>query len=797
MSKNGIGSLERGDRLAPQRETIALLAQALGLSPADRVRFEAAAARPSHPRSRDIAVPPAESARQRLPLSLTSFIGREQECAEISRLVLESRLVTLTGPGGIGKSRTALEVARAAGDAASGDVKLVELAPVADPSLVGTTIARALEIREPSNATATAAIVALLKAKSLLLILDNCEHVIDEVRVVASAIVSDCPEVTVLATSREPLNVSGERAYRLASLQVPPPGNTLTAETARAYSAVALFVDRALASDARFSVTDQNAPILADIARRLDGIPLAIELAAAKVKVLAPHQLVQRLDERFRLLTGGDRTKLPRHQTMRALIDWSYDLLSDAERRLFRGLSIFAGGFTLETANAVMETDVLDVLSSLVDKSLVQPDFTGDETRYALLESTRQYAAEKLIENGEAELVARAHARAYLELAERLDRAAPTTPDRELYAQSEPELQNWRAALEWALAGKGDVVLGERLVGALSVVWWDLPSEEGQRWVRVALAAAEESHPPAVLAKLDLTAAQLEAVVHQYQSSYDSAQRALGRYRDLDDALGIAHAQRISGRALLYLSRVAEGVAFLESALASYRTLGYRRGIAQVLHGLGNAADMSGDFEQGRRHLAAAAALFEETGAAGAAAAMLVDLAEAEFHAGDALAALGLLENALALNRANPRGSFIWRTLSNRSAYLVAVGRFDEATADAREALVLARDAQHETTAAFAIQHVAAATALRPAENAERARDDCSRAARLLGFVEQRLTDLGPLREITERREAERLLAALRDTLGPGDVDRMMNEGRSWSESRAVAEALSANPPPH
>jgi predicted ATPase/DNA-binding XRE family transcriptional regulator len=792
MSRNGIGALERGDRLVPQRETIALLAQALGLTPDQRAAFEAAAHRPSHPRSRQERIPAEPDARRNeLPVSLTSFVGRDAECAQIAALVREHRLVTLTGTGGIGKTRAALQVGNLAIEAAT-NVRLVELAAVHDASLVMTTVARAAGILETPDSTTMEALVAFLRHESLLLILDNCEHVIAQVHAIVTAIVRDSPSVHVLATSREPLKVAGEHIYRLPSLRVPSIDEDVAAEAARQYGALALFADRALASDARFAITDQNAPIVADICRRLDGIPLAIELAAARVKVLAPRQLAQKLHERFRLLTGGDRNALPRHQTMRALIDWSYDLLTNDERRMFRSLSIFRGGFTFELADAVVgkEFELLDVLSSLVDKSLVGADFSGEETRYALLESTREYAREKLAESGEHEAVARAHATAYLGLAEHLERLWGTTPDRLWNAQSEPELENWRAALEWALAERGDVLLGERLVVALSHAWWDLPSEEGRRWLDVALASSNDAQPPALLAKLQLTSARFDAVVNQYEPSLAAAESALERYRELDDALGIADAQRIAGRALLFMNRFREAEEMLDAALDAYRSLGARRRIAQVLHNLATASDMAGDVDLARSRLAAAVTIFEETGADVIAASIMVDLAETEFHAGDVVAALRISEDALEINRAQPRGCFIWRTLSNRAAYLIAAERYDEARNDAREALGLARAAQHDTTVAFAMQHLAAVAAFQPAEDSQRARERLAHAARLLGYVEGRLIALGPVRDFTEQREADALHATLDRALNAGELAALMHEGRGWPADRAVAEAL-------
>lgn len=371
-----------------------------------------------------------------LPRQLTSFIGRDHVIAEISALIDKHPLVTLVGAGGSGKTRCAIQVGAELLDGSGDGAWLADLAPISNNASVVNVAAQTLNVKEHADRALADTLVAFLKRKRLLLILDNCEHVIEQVRQLTAAILHECPDVHVLATSREPLNISGEATFRMPPLAIPPGSDGLFAEGVSRYGAVQLFVDRALLSNNRFAFTEENAPYVAEICRRLDGIPLAIELAAARVKVLSPQQLARKLDERFRVLTGGDRSALPRQQTMRALIDWSYDLLSNDERTLFRKLSIFAGGFTLETAAATCsdgdmdEIVVLDLLTSLVDKSLVQAEPHTDETRYRLLESTRQYAREKLLEAGEEHATARAHALCFAALGERLGAAYESTPDR-------------------------------------------------------------------------------------------------------------------------------------------------------------------------------------------------------------------------------------------------------------------------------------------------------------------------------------------------------------------------------
>ena len=337
-----------------------------------------------------------------------------------------------------------------------------------------SAIASGLGVRPEPNRPLLETLLAYLKNRALLLILDNCEHVIAEAAHVAGTLLANCARVRILATSREPLKVAGEHTYRLPSLSLP--------------SAVALFTDRARAADHHFELSDENAPIVAELCGHLDGIPLAIELAAARVNLLSLRAIAEKLSDRFRLLSGGERSALPRQQTMRAAIDWSYDLLGSPEQRLFERLSVFAAGCTLAAATAlyatedVAEDDVLEVLSSLVDKSLVVVEFEEDEPRYRLLESFREYAREKLAARGEQTTMTHRHLAACLELAERLDRART-----ERYGVWRPlapaEMDNWRVALQFALRDRCDALLGQRLVAVLPV--GSMPIEVRQ-WLHLA-----------------------------------------------------------------------------------------------------------------------------------------------------------------------------------------------------------------------------------------------------------------------------------------------------------------------
>ena len=717
-----------------------------------------------------------------LPRQLTSFVGRDEEMAEIAALIEAHSLVSLVGTGGAGKTRCAIQLGAELVGGPRDGVWFVELAPISDPALVTSAIARVLSVQGSANRPLLDTLLSHLKRKGLLLIIDNCEHLIDEVRKVSAAILQGCPDVHILTTSRERLNIAGEEVYRVPSLPVP--------------SAMQLFRDRAASADKRFALTEENEPYVAEVCRQLDGIPLAIELAAARVKVLSPQQLAQKLDERFRVLTGGDRSALPRQQTMRALIDWSYDLLADDERAIFRRLSIFAGGFTLETASAVCsderidELSVLDLLSSLVDKSLVQAEPAGGGMRYRLLESTRQYAHEKLREGDEETTTARAHAVAFVALAELLDLDYQTTPERAWFVQAKAEIENWQAALAWALSEQHDVLLGQRLAGALRYIWDRLGAAEGRRWVRASLSAVDDATPASVVANLYLNEAQLDATLIQYKASYAAAEQALVRYRELGDALGTARAERFAGRALVLMGQIAEGEALLSQALSSSRALGARLLTGHVLQSLADAREGSGDVSAARAFYAEALAIFQSADAERFAAVTLTNLAELEFHAGDVLTALRLAADALAAYRALTDVRTVSQTLSNMASYLVALDRYDEARTHAREALTLSRNVQFDFVLLLSLQHLAAVAAFCTDREDERTKHNPARAARLLAYVDVRLATIEALREYTEQQEYDKSLAALRKLLGEDELARLMDEGRAWNEDKAVGVAM-------
>ena len=441
-----------------------------------------------------------------LPVQLTSFVGREREMAEVKRLLSTTRLLTLTGPGGTGKTRLALQAAADLLDRYAGGAWLVELATLSDPSLIGQAVAAALCIQEQPGRSLDEVLIDYLRYKRLLLLLDNCEHLVEACARLADRLLRACPDLTILVSGREALSIAGEVTFQVPSLRVPPvpdPADPPPASAMLAYEATRLFVERAQAARPDFRLTDANAPAVAQICYRLDGIPLAIELAAARVKVLPPEQIAARLSDRFRLLTGGSRTALPRQQTLQALIDWSWDLLPEPERRLLRRLSVFAGGWTLEAAEAVASgdaggqesLDVLEGLVQLVAKSLVM---AGDEGRYHLLETIRQYARDRLWAAGEGEALRDRHAGFFLALALEAD---PHLAGPNMVLVGAGGVDSPETALAKILAGAdlvqlytGLIFRGPALPGAIIAALPGLLAERGFASLAAAVGADPEAY---------------------------------------------------------------------------------------------------------------------------------------------------------------------------------------------------------------------------------------------------------------------------------------------------------------
>ena len=562
-----------------------------------------------------------------LPQQTTSFIGREKQVEEVKTLLEKTRLLTLTGSGGGGKTRLGLQVAADVLEHYPDGAWLVELAPLADPALVTQAVAQVLGVREEAGKPLAQTLVDFLKAKHLLLVLDNCEHVLDACSRLVDTLIRSCPNVQVLASSREGLGIAGELTYRIPSLSLPDPKQAVTVDNVGQYEAVQLFIERALFHLPTFAVTHANAPALASVCQRLDGIPLALELSAARIRSLSIEEINSKLDNRFRLLTGGSRTALPRQQTLRALIDWSYDLLNAQEKALLCRLCVFAGGWTLEAAEAVAvgedieDWEMLDFLTSLTDKSLVVAEAEQGQTRYRLLETVRQYARDRLLEDGGGATVHDRHLEWFLRLAEEVKPNLFGPEQARWFELLETEHDNFRAALEWCRAGgAGQPGPGERtedldtaemqvrLTVALSRFWGTRGYlREGQAWLREAMSRLSPATPP-----LRRNAVLFSVAWYALRSrDFVSARLYYGQSLDIlrEQAHKLGERPRL-GSTLNHLAGVAQAEGHYEeartlygNAIADFREQGDEEAVGMVLQNLGELALMNQDYEAARVHL--------------------------------------------------------------------------------------------------------------------------------------------------------------------------------------------------
>jgi predicted ATPase/DNA-binding SARP family transcriptional activator len=778
------------------------------------------------------AAPAAPAAvRHNLPVPMTSFIGRRREVAEIEALLGRanrgSRLLTLIGPGGGGKTRLALEVARELlriADRQSGSeehepadpppeaglagraspfpdgVWLVELAALADPALVTAAVARVLGVTETAGRRLAETLAEVLRPKRLLLLLDNCEHLADACAALAHTLLAAAPAIQILATSREALRVPGELLYRVPPLSLPAAAGAAAARdgsgedavaAAAASEAVQLLVDRIRWGEPAFTLTPDRADAVQQICRRLDGIPLAIELAAARAPVLGVAGVAARLGDALSLLRGGARGAEPRQQTLRAALDWSYALLPPAERTLLDRLAAFAGGWTLAAAEAVCgrpapdrrspaPDGVLDLLARLLDKSLIQVAETDGEVRYRLLEIVRQYAAERLDAGGEADGVRRRHAEHYLELAEA---AAPELRGPRQVAwldRLQAEHDNLRQAIDWSVAA-GQAELALRLTGALWRFWYlrGHPGE-GRRWLAAALGCNQEGLD-GPRAQALLGAGALAHNQADFAAARPPLEEAVRLYRALRDSRGMYAA--LGSLAMVPLSQGDHGAAraLLEEALALARRLGGTRGIAECLSNLGIAALEQGDLLAAREYLEEALALKRQLGDRHAIAGGLGLLATLALSQGDHGAARSLLQESLAMAREVGNRQEVADQL--RALGVAAQAQGDDAAARACfvESLTLKRDLGNRLGIAECLERLAALAG---------SRADPSRAARLFGAAEALRATIGAPLPPSASGAHEREVALVRAALDPPLFAEATAAGRALSLDAAVAEAL-------
>ncbi|HND47370.1 MAG TPA: tetratricopeptide repeat protein, partial [Anaerolineales bacterium] len=669
------------------------------------------------------------------PTQLSTFIGREKEVAQIKQRLEKNHLVTLTGSGGIGKTRLSIQTAsELLGEYPIG-VWLVELAPLTDPALVPQTVCAALGVKPEGGTPEIEALINYMREKKILLVMDNCEHLIEACAQLCDTLLHACSQLRIIASSREALGIEGENAYRVPSLSLPDPKSGL--HVIEDSEAVKLFMERAAAVLPEFQMTEANAMVIAQICQRLDGIALAIELAASRVKMLKVEQIASRLDDAFRLLTGGSRTALPRQQTLRALIDWSYNLLADDEKIFLLRLSVFMGGWTLEAAEAVCgNPDALDSLTHLADKSLVSVDLEhGDEPRYYLLETVRQYAREKLMETEEVVQLRDAHLAYFLKTAERI---AP-----ELYTRKMPywldyleaEYANFQAALEWAQ--EHDIDAGSRLCNALFRLWqnrgeilregldwckkflylshdkqisprawvlihatrlasvqsptWTAP--ECQAWLEESLNLARKlGDEVCIVTALE----ELGFIEYIGTRNFDKARDLLGQSltlsRQINYDLGASYALDWLGRTAIEQEDFPTGLILLKESLSILIRFGDLRRWGLVLNQIGAIHEIQGNWNEAQSFYEQALSVAQEAQSHLHISLGLSSLGSLAVGIGDFNRAITLLDQARELVQGTPNDKFLPMALSNIGEVARFQGNFDQAAAFYNESLSLPQE---------------------------------------------------------------------------------------------------------
>jgi len=646
------------------------------------------------------------SPRHNLPLQLSSFIGRAKERAEVIVLLAKHRLVTLVGAGGIGKTRLSLEAAREMLDTFPDGLWFVELAPLSDPALMPQVIVNTLGLIEQANRTPQIILTDFLKAKKSLIIFDNCEHLIQACAQTAETLLQSCPNLHILATSREALSIAGETVYFVPALTTPDPLPS-TLDILLQYDAVRLFVERSQSTIHDFSLTEANASAIAQICHHLDGIPLALELAAARVKLLRVEEIAARLDDRFRLLTSGSRTALPRHQTLQALIDWSHDLLSENERLLLRHLSVFAGGWTLEAAESVCEDEniqkheMLDLLTQLVNKSLILVEHKqGQETRYHMLETIRQYAREKLWAAGEGESMRRRHLAYFVDLAERAEPNLRAFGMVMWLDRLEMELDNIRFALEYAL--ESDIEAQLRTASAL--LWfWHIRGHrnEGIDWLErgLPIEITERGDQPLnssramIRGKALNTSGILMAMFFNMEKAPERLEESLSLFQNLGDEGKQGAAYALWGLAGSTPAHNMPVRSLLEQSLALFREIGDKFGTAECLMSLaGYLSADEGDYRQASIVAEEQLALRSEIGDEDGIAIALDNLSGLAFEQGDYKRAIALHEESLSIFRSLKNKWAIGYGLSTFADVVMWQGDYEGAKNIYQEVLAFAQD---------------------------------------------------------------------------------------------------------
>ncbi len=776
ISTAAVGAYEREIRTAPHRDTVNLLAAALGLSAEARLEFQAAAQ--PKPRTRKAQEGELTDARRSpgLPSEMTTFVGREAELASIVKLLGEQRVVTITGTGGIGKTRLALQVASR--QQRPDGVWFVDLSSLRDGGRIVAKVLSVVPVTTYGGDETPENLAESLRNRNLLIVLDNCEHLTEAVGAVVAALVRYAPNVSVLATSRHRLHVSSEFVYRLSPLSYPDSPPTSTTD-ARAYGAVELFVSRAHAANRSFVFTDDQIPAVVEICRRVEGIPLAVELAAARLPMFGLTVLKERLRDRLGSLKANVRDAPARQQTLRSTIDWSYNLLADSERLLLQRLAIFSGGCTLNSAEEVCSDEfltpesIVDGLSSLVDHSLISVEGVTSVPRYSLLEATRQYALEKLPASQQSRL-ARRHAEWCAIFSDEVNVATHELSRAEWRQMVLPELDNIYQSIDWS--AEHDRLLHARIVGSLHFVWWRIGRlDEGRRLAAAALSSIDEDAHPLVAAKLHVA----RALSLTSSKKFEAARRAIELYERMGEPHGLLEAYIHLGGGYLMIGDV-EGIRQVVQRASYLVTRTGERSLAPMISLLrAGVVSLSGNYAEARDELEIALrgpnvseqeAGFEIT----------YELSSIEYCLGNVERAAALCDELVETARQGRMVHHEMYALVATAGFRLLLGDTASAEEAARESLLLARG--HDSTIqTSAIQHLATIAALR---------GDVIRAAQLHGYVDAWFAREEHKYVNLPAACRDLLIAALDERLSLADKERYMSDGSRMSEGTATAEAL-------
>jgi non-specific serine/threonine protein kinase len=727
-----------------------------------------------------------------LPLEVNRYVGRERELTAVRGLLVTSRLLTVTGAGGSGKTRLALQVATDLLEEFAHGVWWVELAALSDPLLVPQVVASVVGSPESAGRTVTEALADALRPKQLLLVLDNCEHLLAACVPLIETLLRTCPRVRVLVTSREALTIAGESTWLVLPLRVPDTYQPPTIDGLLTYEAIQLFVERARAVLPSFTLTPENASAVVQVCRRLDGIPLAIELAAARIRALSVEQIVARLDDAYRLLTGGSRSALPRQQTLRAAMDWSHNLLSAQEQAAFRRLSVFAGSFSLEAAESICTGapgeayDVLDVLSSLIAKSLVFVERHSGEARYRLLETIRQYGQDKLHAAAETAVVRRSHRDWYARLAIQAESEVLEPRQKSVFDRLEAECDNLRGAIEWSL-GQREAEVAAQISAGVTRFWiFRGHMSEGRRWLERALSGFSERN--AVRAKALNAAAILASLQDDYQTARTLAEESLALSRQLAEKEQTGYALYILGRLARIEGNYVDAAAFVEESLSLFYELKRKHDIALVLSDLGLTVLFLGEYERATALCEESLAISRELGDLRGIASWLANLSTIMLARGDDKRAQTLCEESLAIRKTLGYKGGCAHALAILGRIALRQGDHERAIACYNESLTLRQETGEKEGIATVLEGLAAVAGMQ---------GQCASAARLFGAAESLRTLLGAPLPPIDRAHYQQSMAAMRAHLDEPALLNAWTEGRALSLEEAIAQAVRVNAREH